>query len=82
MNIAELELNKMDNRVDEELHELAYFKWLDAGKPEGRTLEFWCEAERDMFGCTSDEYTKAYDTYFREVANLTGDAYLRYHGLL
>jgi hypothetical protein len=25
----------------------AYFKWLDAGCPEGRQLEFWGEAERE-----------------------------------
>ena len=24
---------------------MAYFKWQDAGCPENRALEFWCEAE-------------------------------------
>jgi hypothetical protein len=29
------------------VHELAYFKWLNAGRPDGRELEFWLEAERE-----------------------------------
>ncbi len=30
----------------------AYFKWLAAGKPDGRSLELWVAAEREHFGFT------------------------------
>lgn len=42
-----------------ELERTAYFNWLNAGCPEGRHVEFWCEAEREMFGYTVDEYWDA-----------------------
>ncbi len=48
-------------RIKNELREMAYFMWLNAGKPHGRDLEFWCDAEREMFGYTTDEYWKAVD---------------------
>ena len=76
-----MELCQSDNRVQQDLQELAYFRWLHAGKPEGRDIEFWCAAEREMFGMTSNEYWDEMDTYLRETANLTGEAYLRYHGV-
>jgi hypothetical protein len=38
--------------MDEKIQELAYYKWLNAGSPEGRDLEFWLEAEDEFF---SDE---------------------------
>lgn len=41
--------------VEKELNESAYFKWLEAGCPEGRDIEFWCAAEREMFGYTGGE---------------------------
>jgi len=81
MNIAEMELCECKNNVQQELQELAYFKWLNAGKPEGRDIEFWCDAEREMFGMTADEHWLEIDSYFRETANLSGEAYLRYHGV-
>lgn len=46
--------------VEKELNESAYFKWLEAGCPEGRDIEFWCAAERDMFGYTANEMDEAY----------------------
>lgn len=26
---------------------IAFYKWLDAGKPEGRDMEFWIAAEQE-----------------------------------
>jgi hypothetical protein len=45
--------------VERQLKEMAYFNWLNAGKPQGRDLEFWLDAEREMFGFTVDEYWEA-----------------------
>ena len=28
--------------------EIAYLKWEQAGKPEGRDIEFWIEAEKEV----------------------------------
>jgi hypothetical protein len=28
--------------------ESAYYKWLDAGRPQGRDVEFWVAAEREV----------------------------------
>lgn len=47
--------------VMEELRIIAYHKWIDAGRPEGKDVEFWCDAEREMFGATCEEMSKAYD---------------------
>jgi len=33
-------------RLERELREAAYFLWEHAGRPDGRSLEFWCDAER------------------------------------
>ena len=33
--------------ADELIRIAAYFKWLDAGRPDGRDLDFWCQAEQD-----------------------------------
>lgn len=33
--------------VREEIQRMAYFKWIQAGRPEGEPLEFWKQAERD-----------------------------------
>jgi len=32
----------------EDISKLAYFKWLEAGKPEGRNEQFWLEAEKEL----------------------------------
>ncbi len=34
----------------EAVRKMAYFKWLDAGCPSGRDLDFWAEAERQWIG--------------------------------
>ena len=33
-----------------EIRTAAYYKWLAAGRPEGRHLEFWCAAEQEFAG--------------------------------
>jgi hypothetical protein len=35
------------NSSQDAVHKLAYFKWLDAGRPDCRELGFWLEAERE-----------------------------------
>ena len=35
---------------DEEVRSLAYSKWEEAGRPEGRDGQFWEEAERELRG--------------------------------
>lgn len=52
--------------TNKELHEIAYFLWERAGKPEGRDLEFWCDAEREMFGYTCGEMDELYSQYSLE----------------
>jgi hypothetical protein len=32
---------------EETIRVAAYYKWLDAGRPDGRDVDFWCEAERE-----------------------------------
>lgn len=41
--------------IEQEIQEVAYFKWLKAGCPDGRDLEFWFAAENEIFHCTSEE---------------------------
>lgn len=36
--------------LDDEIRTAAYFKWLAAGRPDGRHLEFWCAAEQEFAG--------------------------------
>lgn len=72
MKIDNSELIKSDydlSNVDRDLHEMAYFHWINAGKPEGRDLEFWHDAEREMFGWTMEEMAKEYDEYNRQMEN-------------
>lgn len=38
----------MDN-MSEDIRELAYFKWEEAGSPPGDGREFWLEAEQEVF---------------------------------
>ena len=39
-----------DARVvtEEDIRQRAYFKWEEAGRPEGRDVLFWFEAEREV----------------------------------
>lgn len=40
----------MDMRlVTEEVRKHAYYKWEDAGCPNGRSEEFWAEAEQEIY---------------------------------
>ena len=32
---------------DEVIRVAAYYKWIDAGRPDGRDLDFWCQAEQE-----------------------------------
>lgn len=34
----------------QQIRELAYQKWEEAGRPWGRDKEFWVEAEKELFG--------------------------------
>ncbi len=36
--------------IRQQIRELAYKKWEEAGQPEGQDEEFWVRAERDLFG--------------------------------
>lgn len=36
--------------IKQAIRELAYSKWEEAGKPDGKDDEFWAEAEKEMFG--------------------------------
>lgn len=40
--------NVPDNEAQTELRTLAYLKWEAAGKPEGDSIRFWLEAEREL----------------------------------
>lgn len=35
---------------EDQIRLAAYYKWLQAGTPEGRHLEFWCAAEAEFAG--------------------------------
>lgn len=35
---------------EDQIRNLAYYKWLDAGQPNGRDIEFWTEAEKEYLG--------------------------------
>lgn len=45
----ELTAEEMD-ASKEAVQKMAYFKWLDAGCPDGGQLEFWLYAEREWIG--------------------------------
>jgi hypothetical protein len=40
--------NKEPTWRDWKIGEIAYFKWLDAGCPEGMDVDFWLEAEKEF----------------------------------
>lgn len=40
--------DKSHKKHHDKVKALAYQKWVDAGKPEGRDKEFWNEAEQEV----------------------------------
>ena len=38
---------------EQTIREAAYYKWDAAGRPEGRELDFWAEAEREQSGTST-----------------------------
>ncbi|MBV9286249.1 MAG: DUF2934 domain-containing protein [Hyphomicrobiales bacterium] len=42
------------SRREEQIRRRAYRLWEDAGRPEGRSGEFWLAAERDILGGADD----------------------------
>jgi hypothetical protein len=34
--------------MDQAIRDHAYYLWMNAGRPDGRNLEFWHQAEREM----------------------------------
>ncbi len=48
LSIERLFLTNEDRKhARQQVRELAYFKWLEAGRPENRSVEFWKAAERE-----------------------------------
>lgn len=43
--------------MNEEIEKLAYYKWEAAGRPWGRELEFWTEAEQELSCCNESTTT-------------------------
>lgn len=56
-NLGEkIEKEPMDNHqneIEEKIKELAYYKWIDAGMPDGKDMEFWLEAEQEIYSTFS-----------------------------
>lgn len=36
------------NSIHDEIKQKAYYKWKDASEPEGKSLKFWLEAEKEL----------------------------------
>lgn len=46
-----------DEGIELRIQEAAYYAWINGGCPIGRSIEFWCIAEREVVGATmSDAY--------------------------
>lgn len=39
---------------EEQIRVAAYYKWLQAGSPGGRHLDFWCAAEQEFAGARQE----------------------------
>lgn len=39
---------------DDQIRVAAYYKWLAAGSPAGRHLDFWCAAEQEFAGARQE----------------------------
>jgi hypothetical protein len=42
------------NEIDRLIENNAFLRWVDAGRPEGRDLEFWTAAEAEIFGIINE----------------------------
>ncbi len=51
------------SKIEQDLKATAYRLWEEAGRPDDRDLEFWCAAERDMFGYTVDEMSQTVEKW-------------------
>jgi hypothetical protein len=53
----------MNSSADEQraIRELAYRKWVQAGRPEGSSLRFWLEAEHELDSRHWDECSRRLD---------------------
>lgn len=65
INFDECQMAGYYNTMDL-IREAAYFNWQNAGCPEGRDVEFWNEAERQIVGYTCHELYEAYEQQRRE----------------
>jgi len=46
---------QVPNIFHQQVQEVAYYKWQEAGCPNGRDLEFWSSAEKELMGYRTDE---------------------------
>lgn len=53
----------MTESSQQEIQELAYFKWVEAGCPQSDGVDFWLQAEQEVLSRTSDvELVEVFDT--------------------
>jgi hypothetical protein len=54
-------ISDADKQTHRDIEQIAYFKWIDAGKPEGKSDEFWKQASEEYyFAESTSEFTGAY----------------------
>jgi len=58
----------LDDAIYKEIEKMAYYKWLNAGGPENRSLDFWQEAKQEWLA--THEY---YEFYFPGHQNAGGE---------
>lgn len=51
---AEVEASQL--QIKKDIEKIAYFKWIDAGRPEGRSEEFWNQAVEQYYYADHDDY--------------------------
>jgi hypothetical protein len=61
--------------MEDQIAVVAYFKWIDAGRPEGRDVEFWLEAEKEV---VSDyTFTKPVSAVIRKNGSVYNIAFVK-----